>query len=56
MRLSKFIQEHRKELDEYIAKQVHDEEGKRYNDQERRMWVLNDEGLYLWARAEGCRI
>ena len=23
------------------------------NDKEREDWVLNDEGLYLWARAEG---
>lgn len=27
-----------------------------HNDQERREWVLNDEGLYRWARAEGVRI
>lgn len=26
------------------------------NDEERRLWVLNDEGLYLWARSEGVRI
>jgi hypothetical protein len=26
------------------------------NDEERRQWILNDEGLYRWARSEGCRI
>lgn len=26
------------------------------NDEERRLWILNDEGLYNWARAEGVRI
>lgn len=29
---------------------------KPHNDEERRGWVLNDEGLYLWARSEGVRI
>lgn len=26
------------------------------NDEERRQWILNDEGLYNWARSEGVRI
>ena len=25
------------------------------NDAERRNWILNDEGLYMWARSEGVR-
>ena len=25
-------------------------------DKDLREWILNDEGLYRWARAEGCRI
>ena len=28
----------------------------RLNDEDRRLWVLNDEGLYNWARSEGVRI
>jgi hypothetical protein len=28
----------------------------RLNDEERRLWVLNDEGLYNWARSEGVPI
>ena len=26
------------------------------NDEERRQWILSDEGLYRWARSEGCKI
>lgn len=26
------------------------------DDAERRQWILNDEGLYRWARSEGVRI
>jgi hypothetical protein len=26
------------------------------NDEDRRQWVLNDQGLYNWARSEGVRI
>jgi hypothetical protein len=26
------------------------------SDAERRLWILNDEGLYNWARREGVRI
>ncbi len=32
----------------------HDQPG--LNDDERKEWVLNDEGLYRWARSEGVRI
>lgn len=28
----------------------------RLNDAERRLWILNDESLYLWARREGVRV
>ena len=27
--------------------------GNRRNDEERRLWVLNDEGLYKWQRSSG---
>jgi hypothetical protein len=26
------------------------------SDDDRRQWVLNDEGLYDWARGEGARV
>lgn len=28
----------------------------RLDDAERRLWILNDEGLYRWARSEGVKI
>lgn len=51
--LRSFIREHRTELDEAIQRVV---PGARQNDEERRLWILNDEGLYNWARSEGVRI
>jgi len=50
--LQSFIKEHRVELDEVIHKVVNIS----LNDKERSQWILNDEGLYNWARAEGVRI
>lgn len=47
--LREFIREHREELDSLI-KSSHK------NDEERRLWILNDEGLYRWARSEGVDI
>lgn len=53
MTLNKFIKEHRNEIDAAIRRVC---DNCRFNDKERRLWVLNDEGLYLWARAEGAEI
>ena len=53
MTLRNFIKENRKELDECIARVC---PNCKKNDAERRMWILNDEGLYLWAKSEGVRI
>ena len=51
--LKQFIKEHRDELDEVIRERL---PNARLNDIERRKWILNDEGLYQWAREEGVRI
>lgn len=62
-----FIREHREELDAAINQAIYRYDGKggkgkiptpapRYNDEERRSWILNDESLYNWARSEGVRI
>jgi hypothetical protein len=58
MKLTEFIKENREELDRCIARAINCEvEHLQYrNDEERRRWILNDEGLYNWARAEGVRI
>lgn len=51
--LREFIAAHRDEVDQAIRRG-----GGRgpFNDEERRMWVMNDEGLYQWARSCGVRI
>ena len=51
--LNNFIKNNRSELDQYIKNAV---PNARINDEERRLWVLNDEGLYSWARSQGVRI
>ena len=57
MTLKQFIKDNRKELDKCIAWALGGEENHRYrNDEERRLWMLNDEGLYRWARMEGVKI
>lgn len=56
MSLSQFIKENRAELDAYIAKALGRDENPYPNDQERRLWILHDEGLYRWAKSEGVRI
>ncbi|MBI4330347.1 MAG: hypothetical protein HY673_03590 [Chloroflexi bacterium] len=53
MTMSQFIQQHREQLDREIHQRV---PNLKLNDEERRLWVLNDEGLYRWARSEGVKI
>ena len=52
MTLQKFINQNRKEIDNYI-KSINP--GNRTNDEERRLWILNDESLYNWAKSERVR-
>ena len=52
--IRQFIRENRKEIDEAIRRACPN--CQRFNDEERRLWVLNDEGLYLWARSEGVNV
>ena len=54
MSLKQFIRDNREDLDACITRACPNIG--RLNDEERRLWVLNDEGLYNWARAEGVRI
>lgn len=56
MTLQQFIRDNRQELDAAIARALNEDRNPRANDSERRLWVLNDEGLYNWARSEGVRI
>ena len=40
----------------HLSHTDHVHEGARLDDAERRQWILNDEGLYRWAKAERVRI
>lgn len=53
MTLKNFIRENLEELDACIKRAC---PNCRLNDHERRLWILNDEGLYLWARSCGVKI
>ena len=55
MSIRTFIKKHRAEIDETIRSRVPNI-GRKLNDEERRLWVLNDWPLYLWARREHVRI
>jgi len=48
-----FIRSNRHEIDECIRGYC---SNCRINDEERRNWILNDEGLYRWAKSEGVRV
>jgi len=62
MTIRDFIRTNKSEIDRSItqAQTRYDKPGfKRnitLNDEERKLWILNDEGLYNWARSEGVRI
>jgi hypothetical protein len=55
MTLEEFIQENREELDACIQRVV-DNPQFEIDDEERRLWILNDEGLYDWARDAGVKV
>jgi hypothetical protein len=50
--LRTWIKENREEIDKAIKKVSNVS----IDDEERRIWVLNDEGLYSWARSEGVNV
>ncbi len=67
MTMQEFIKQNRTELDQAINGAIYRYDGNggrgtiptpapTHNDKERREWIMNDEGLYRWARSEGVRI
>jgi aromatic ring-cleaving dioxygenase len=52
MTLTEFIKENKQEIDACIKKVVRN---CKLDNQERRLWILNDEGLYTWAKSEGVK-
>lgn len=53
--MRQFIRENREELTEAIQRAT-GSQNYRLNDKEREAWILNDEGLYRWAKREGVKI
>jgi hypothetical protein len=53
MQLKNFIKENKKEIDEHIKRAC---PNCRLNNEERRLWILSDEGLYNWARSMGVKV
>jgi len=51
--MREFIKENRKMIDRTILCAC---PNCRLNDDEREKWIMNDEGLYNWARMSGVRI
>lgn len=51
--IRQFIRENRAEIDAAIRRVV---PNARIDDDERRLWILNDEGLYRWARSMGANV
>lgn len=63
MRLREFIKQNREEIDRVVhsIQSRPNTQGERMspiklNDKDREEWVMNEEGLYRWARSSGCRI
>jgi hypothetical protein len=67
MKMQDFIRSNRTELDAAINAALYRHDGRggrgiipdpppKRKDAERREWIINDEGLYRWARSEGVRI
>lgn len=53
MTMRQFIREHRAEIDEAIRRACPNVGT--LNDADRQLWILNDEGLYNWARSQGVK-
>jgi hypothetical protein len=55
MTLKDFIKTYRGSIDRHIRSQP-GMETRKLNDEERRLWILNDESLYNWARRAGVKL
>jgi len=51
--LREWIKDNRKEIDACILRICPNIQ---LNDNERRLWILNDEGIYNWVRSEGVNV
>lgn len=55
MTIKAFIRAHRADIDSHVRKALRRPDYE-LTDEERRLWLLNDEALYNWARSKGVRI
>ncbi|HVP76648.1 MAG TPA: hypothetical protein VMV04_02025 [Thermodesulfobacteriota bacterium] len=53
MTLRQFIRKNRRELDKAIQRKYPNV--KKLNDDERRVWILTDKILYIWAKSVGVK-
>lgn len=51
--MKKFITENKEAIDAYIKVKAPKQP---INDKERRLWILNDERLYNWAKFSGVNV
>ena len=51
-----FIKENKVELQQTINKRLNKPENEKQTNEDCRLWILNDEPLYNWARSEGVNI
>ena len=56
MKMQDFIKKNRKEIDAVIDATLRADSPMRRNDNERRLWVLNDENLYRLAKWFGVKV
>lgn len=56
MTLPDFIKENKADLRASINRVLGRDESRPVSNAECRMWILNDESLYRWARSSGVRI
>jgi hypothetical protein len=67
MKIKDFIEQNRQELNHAINSEIYRHDGNggkghipepepQHNQEQIKQWIMNDEGLYNWARKEGVRI
>ncbi len=56
MSIREFIKQHRKEIDDVIISYIGKDGYRHRNDNERKLWILNVEYLYNYARAQGVKL
>ena len=56
MGIRDFIKANRDELTAHVNRALGNDASEFQTIDELRLWVLNDEGLYNWAKSSGCNV